>query len=338
MNTPSETVLTAQRELRRTLDAVEIGKPHKQDRLTVWPVTGGRKSAGYDLLDEAINAGTARVTEVGTGSVPELSFVNEGARPVLLADGEELLGAKQNRSLNLTILAPAKASITVPVSCMEAGRWHYDREHDSDSGKPEFFSSDHLMSASIRGTRMRDVSASLRTSRGRTRRSNQGTVWEDIGALAHSLDTSSATSALNDSFEHYSTNLDDFARSLRAPDGACGAVFAISGGAYGLDIFDAQSTFEALYPKLVRSWAIDAIAASRQKRSPHTEALNPRLVLDRLARRRCEAYPAVGLGTDIRLEQKYSRLGGAALVHEQAIVHLSAISSDQRGYAPHGHY
>jgi hypothetical protein len=44
-----------------------------------------------------------------------------------LLDGEELIGAKQNRALNLTILAPAKQVIVIPVSCVEAGRWHLRR-------------------------------------------------------------------------------------------------------------------------------------------------------------------------------------------------------------------
>jgi hypothetical protein len=39
--------------------------------------------------------------------VPQLLFINDAMRPVLLLDGEELVGAKQNRVLNLTVLAPA---------------------------------------------------------------------------------------------------------------------------------------------------------------------------------------------------------------------------------------
>jgi hypothetical protein len=62
-------------------------------------------------------ASPARVTELGAGgSVPELRFENLGEKPVLLLDGEELVGAKQNRALNLTILAPAKQVIVIPVS------------------------------------------------------------------------------------------------------------------------------------------------------------------------------------------------------------------------------
>lgn len=47
------------------------------------------------------------ITEVSEqGVVPQLRFVNRGRVPVLLVDGEELLGAKQNRIVNLSILVP----------------------------------------------------------------------------------------------------------------------------------------------------------------------------------------------------------------------------------------
>src|SRR6476619_4510841 len=70
--------------------------------------TAGEREADYLTLDEALARRSAHIAEVSEGgSVPELKFVNDGELPVLLLDGEELLGAKQNRVINLTILAPA---------------------------------------------------------------------------------------------------------------------------------------------------------------------------------------------------------------------------------------
>ena len=69
------------------------------------------------------------ITEVSEGgSVPELQVVNETGRHVLLFDGEELKGAKQNRILNSTILVEAGSRLTVPVSCTESGRWSYQSD------------------------------------------------------------------------------------------------------------------------------------------------------------------------------------------------------------------
>ena len=68
----------------------------------------------------------ARVTEVSeAGSVPFLTVANGADRPLLLLDGEELIGAKQNRILNTTVLVAARTEATIPVSCVEQGRWGY---------------------------------------------------------------------------------------------------------------------------------------------------------------------------------------------------------------------
>src|SRR5947208_14061991 len=79
--------------------------------------------AEYLTLDEAIPLGF-HVTELdAAGSVPELLAKNPLDANVLLYDGEELLGAKQNRILNVTVLAAGGAETRIPVSCVEVGRW-----------------------------------------------------------------------------------------------------------------------------------------------------------------------------------------------------------------------
>ena len=87
------------------------------------PQNGGPE---YITLREAIERGVFTVTEVSEGgSVPELMVANKGDVAVLLLDGEEVRGAKQNRILNTTILVGPKSTIKVPVSCVEHGRWSY---------------------------------------------------------------------------------------------------------------------------------------------------------------------------------------------------------------------
>ncbi len=50
-----------------------------------------------------------RITEVGKcGSVPDLRVANLGHLPLLLLDGEQLVGARQNRILNMTVLVAAQ--------------------------------------------------------------------------------------------------------------------------------------------------------------------------------------------------------------------------------------
>ena len=160
------------RTIENILKEVAVGPPRTFGGLTVYPLSGTDGGApSYTTLDDALAAGTARVTEINeSGSVPELAFHNDGERPVLVLDGEELAGAKQNRIVNLTLLVPAKQKMVIPVSCVEAGRWA--------SMSREFKSTSQLMYAKARSGKYADVSFSM--AMGGSRSSNQRRVWEGI--------------------------------------------------------------------------------------------------------------------------------------------------------------
>ncbi len=88
------------------LNSVRIGEPTTFKNLTVLPLFSAQgPENGFSLLDDAIRTDKFRVTEVSEGgSVPELRVINELDTDVLIIDEEELVGAKQNRIVNTTIL------------------------------------------------------------------------------------------------------------------------------------------------------------------------------------------------------------------------------------------
>ena len=115
--------------VKQHLQGLVYGPVTHSGHLAVVPLLDREGTASppfYDTLKDAVGAGVARVTEISEGgSVPELLVVNDGPRPVLLVDGEELVGARQNRIVNITLLVPAHGKLHIPVSCVEAGRWSY---------------------------------------------------------------------------------------------------------------------------------------------------------------------------------------------------------------------
>ena len=120
---------------------IRYGDPLSFSGLTLIPLFSRRQAPfEYQLLSAAIAAGTAAVEEVGGGRVPTLRIVNRGEQPVLLVDGEHLVGVKQNRILNTTILVPEKSALDIPVSCVEAGRWGVPQDHARPSS-PHLFTS-----------------------------------------------------------------------------------------------------------------------------------------------------------------------------------------------------
>ena len=113
-----------------------LGEAQIHRNIVVFPLLGPDAGAApYLTLGEALAGHCLTVTEVSEGgSVPELKVLSQSDRPILLLDGEELVGAKQNRVLNTTILLKERAETKIPVSCVEQGRWSYASAHFADSG------------------------------------------------------------------------------------------------------------------------------------------------------------------------------------------------------------
>jgi len=294
-----------------TLANLEFGPQVSVENLSMIPLVRAPNGLPrYLTLDEAISDGVAEVTEISeAGSVPELQFLNKGDRPILLLDGEELIGAKQNRVLNLSILAPAAKAIHIPVSCVEAGRWSRRTE--------KFGSTPRAQYAAGRARKMAQVSESLRTSEMRS--SDQSEVWSDIDAKMGRLGADSPTASMSDMYDSYSDRLDSYVEGVTSVEGQVGAVFAINGKVVGLELFDHADTLRKLLPKIVRSYALDAIdVAVPQAVAPALE--DAQSLLDECAVASADRFDAIGEGEDLRLQGTY--LTGAGLVADGRIVHL----------------
>jgi len=308
--------------LSTILDGLEIGPARTFAGLSVFPLLPARPTSmdrAYRTLDEAIADGTARVTEISEGgSVPELRFVNTGDRPVLLLDGEELAGAKQNRILNLTILCPPKQTIVIPVSCVEAGRWR--------SVSAAFTPEQHVMYSAARGRKAARVSLSMASS-GRAR-SDQAEIWADVADLSRKFRVSSATGEMREVYRQSGKRLDEYVAAFPPVAGQVGAIFALGAEVRGAEAFDHPDTLRGLLAKVVRSWALDALDLGPGTHAvPAPEAA--RGFLDRVANATIRRNPSAGLGEDLRIEG--NRLTGGALVHEDRLVHLCAFALDERG-------
>ena len=118
------------------LPKIRVGDPLRHESLAVFPLfsepTG---NVEYRLSDEALADESILVEEISEGgSVPDLLVENKGDVRVLFLEGEELVGAKQNRILNTSILVAAHSKIKIPVSCVEQGRWGYKSRYFVSSG------------------------------------------------------------------------------------------------------------------------------------------------------------------------------------------------------------
>jgi hypothetical protein len=299
------------------ISALTIGQPTRVDNLTVYPLIAERdRQPGYLTLDEALEAGMARVTEVSEGGhVPELRFDNESGKPILLVDGEELVGARQNRILNLSILVGAGRKLTIPVSCVEQGRWAW-KSRNFASGKRKLF-------AKARAAKIRSVSNSMKFSS--SRRSDQAEVWAAIADKSASLGVFSDSSAMADIYHQREDRLQAFEGGFKPLPGQVGAVVAIGSRVAGAEVFDSSTTFAKFLRKLIGSYALDAIEEGEDAgAAPSLEQV--RAFLKTLEEAPAERFAALGEGEDLRLSAP--KLQGAALAVGGEVVHLAAFEME----------
>jgi hypothetical protein len=252
--------VTAARIVVDALRAVACCAPATFRNLTLLPlVAGHEQDVDYAVLDDALARGWIEITESGEhGHVPELRVVNRGEIPVLILDGEELLGAKQNRILNLTVLVPPCHASTLPVSCVESGRWRHVSRHFVSAPRTQF--------AAGRAAKMAQVSRSLAESG--SRMADQSAVWDLIAEKSARLGAISDTSAMSAMYERFDDSLAAFLTAFPILERQVGAVFLVNGGVAGLELFDAASTWRKLSSKLLRSYALDAIDQQRETSAP----------------------------------------------------------------------
>ena len=149
-----------------------------------------------------------------------------------IIDGEELLGAKQNRVVNLTILVAAESKLIIPVSCVEAGRWRAKSSRFATAPRTQY--------ATGRAKRMAQVSRSMADSGARA--SDQSAIWADIACLSERMHTTSSTSAMEQVFTDHATSIDAYVTGLVPVDGQVGALFAVGNHIVGFDLLDDAGT------------------------------------------------------------------------------------------------
>jgi len=303
-----------QRTLQPFLDGLTPEKAIGHRNLTLVPLTGeGRGRLDYILAADAIAAGKLTVTEISQGgSVPELLAISTADRMILLIDGEELVGAKQNRILNTTALLPANSKTNIPVSCVEQGRWHHtSMEFKSGSCSPSM----------LRALKSRDVGRNLR-SEGRAR-SDQGVVWDAVAQNVVGAAVMSPTTAMHDVVEQRGDLIAGYIEALGYQQGARGVVVAMNGRFVAVDLFDKPDTLQRLWPRLVTGYAMDAmISLPPRASSRRFTAKGASALLEHVGQLPCVPCPTVGVGQDWRFEAE--DIVGQALVAEDACAHLCA--------------
>ncbi len=306
--------------LEQAMAGIKVGEPMVYGGLAVFPLMGethGKRD--YLTLNEAFDRSGIEISEVSEGgSVAELRLKNKLDQDVFAADGETLLGAKQNRVLNSSIYVKANTEIVIPVSCVERGRWSYQQRNFRSSEYSEFLSS--------RAAKMSSVASSLKMT-GTDRRSDQGAVWEAVSERCADFGAHSLTDSLHDVYDARRESLDRYLKEFRPQPDQVGLACAIDGNTAGIELFEDPGVFHQFFDKLVRAYAAEVVFESKiATMVPDKNALKD--LLHRIAESQWDEYPAVGRGKELRT--KMGRLNGSALDVDGRLLHMAVLRDQGR--------
>lgn len=253
--------------------------------------------------------------------MPELMAVNVADMPILLLDGEELSGAKQNRVLNTTILLMEHSETVIPVSCTEQGRWSYSSHEFNESG--------NIMAKSIRWKKARKFCENLQTSC--EFRADQGEVWDDIAAMSRDAGVHSSTSAMDDVFQSKEEALDGYLKAFLLMPGQRGLLVFVNGKVSGFDVVSLGSAYGELHQKLAKSYAaMDAYLDANKGERSYTVSTDEAGRFFKDARScREEKYRFIGYGWDYRYEGP--SIVGSVLFNVETVIHTAFFGTTESG-------
>ncbi len=272
--------------------------PVTYENLTVFPVVTGRSpdTSAFLTLDEGLSNGEVVVRERGgeglartrdgrpvpipdynTGaSVNRLVLINRGKRPLLLLAGELVSGGKQDRIIAKDrIVAPGADPLPLDVFCVEHGRW---------SSGSQFSAAKTIVHPSVREKaavdhKQTEVWAAVRS--GTTAAAPPAApppriAMAEIGRAVASVAQTESYEKIYDS-RAVGVSIDGFVeevqkRFAKATSGlkgerVVGVVVAYGGEVAWSDIFASGELFNQYWSKLLRSYAVEALArpALREK-------------------------------------------------------------------------
>jgi hypothetical protein len=304
------------------LTAVEFGEVQQFKNMAVIPLFSKTNGGlNYLAMKEALDKSLLTVKEIDKdGSVPELKVKNKGKIPIFLLDGEELIGAKQNRVLNTSILLKAKCETIIPVSCTEQGRWSYTSDEFHDSGL--------VMSNKARKLKLRSVAKSLKSSMDFS--ADQSEVWDGIEELSEDAEVQSPTNSMKDVFESKKEDIDNYLKALPCLPSQKGIMVFVNGKVEGFDVVSLSSAYKNIHPKLLKSYAIDSILDKNGKNNLSID--KAKNFIKKAIKCRGKKYDSKGIGLDYRFET--NKLVGSSLVYSEKVIHAAFFSiteSDKTG-------
>jgi hypothetical protein len=233
-------------------------------------------------------------TRGGSATVNQLSLINKSGKKLLLLAGEVVVGGKQDRIVEEDLIVPpVSVPISINVFCVEHGRWSPRgqaasnranvvrqsriqnpriRNNENARSNPRVQSvpqpvshNDHSFSSlgAISHPKLRAAAQDKK---------QQGEVWKEVSANNARLGTATSTDTYQEVYasKKVAGTMENYIRALEksvlAPN-VVGVVVARNGELVWADAFASPALFAKYWPKLLKSYVIDAMSEQHIRRN-----------------------------------------------------------------------
>ena len=221
-----------------------------------------------------------------SAEVNRLVLVNNSKRPLLLLAGEIVAGGKQDRAIGMDRIVPSESDpIDLSVFCVEPGRWVASSDRFGTSGATYGVASGRSAgtgaSAKSAGTLMAQPSVRAKAMGDKDQsqvwaevRKQQQTMTAEVQAsptapMAQALNSTSSYAVVMEN-QDVKQKVDEVAKPIERDyqsvikqlrdRNAVGVVVAVNGRVIWSDVFASTELLGKYWPKLVRSYASEAVA------------------------------------------------------------------------------
>lgn len=251
--------------------------PISHGNLTIFPVVASNThdTSEFITLDEGMRFGEVVVTEAGRlggmvrgphahipvssgAQVNTLVLVNNSKHPLILLAGEIVTGGKQDRVVGKDRVVPAESDpVDLGVFCVEPGRW-VESSYQFSTMKSQ------MAQPSVRSKAM--VTQNQQQVWDSVHGANAAVAGAVVGGLAGGVPTSYAktfesekvSQVIAEEAAPIEQSYSSLMKQLRDQH-AVGVVVAVGGRLIWADLFASTALLEKYWPKLVRSYAAEAI-------------------------------------------------------------------------------
>jgi hypothetical protein len=252
-----------------------------------------------DTLDyisgkSAIDNQFIKVEEVSEGgSINNLKLHNNSEKFVFFFDGDILVGAKQNRILNTSVLISPKVSTSIPVSCVERGRWSYRTRH--------FGKSDFTAPYAFRKSKHESMKNSMKHD---SYQADQGKVWKEVSDYSMKMECHSVTDDFDEIMMKKRKSVEESFKGFTPDADANGLAIFREGKIILMEIFNRRDIYSEYFPQIVRSTGFDFYMSKdndgKIDREKAVEKLSKRF--EKISAEKFHQRPSVGAGTEKRYD------------------------------------